>query len=537
MTTTTTASAAPGPVAAPVSGQRAGVILSRFPRYLEAQDPGKRLGAVVAALATGVDVLTRQVQDVRAARRLGQAPAAGDLLALAALHGLGEDRLFVIERRATALQHASSADPLDASALAGLLNVSAEVLDGLVSDRPDELAAALDRATWHSALMTRRRAVVAGAIAAHTRGNATPAGLLVAAAAYTGLQVLGIRHTADRWWHLATCQDTTLVRVPAGQGGQDPPDLTPQPEIIALEENPFRDAGIEPSPKRHAQRTRILRGGLEDVDVTVRVTGVGQRTVRPMVVHLGAGTGIVYEGEVPDGMELAFGSSGQVQLDGTDVTGSAWTFHGAVFADATRALAPDDFVYTDPSGAMPPSTGEPAAGQPSAFAVTAPVPSAFDLPSGLPHGAAGAGPMRLPRGESRWTVLVRTARTAGADGPAAPRPFAGRFDQSVLAAGPGETNEPCLQLGFAWEEREPFALRMLLPQRLSSLDDDVGSVLREPLRRLLDRHRAAGVSLRVEYADPRWLLGEGVVRTMEDDALGVILAGTQLWPDVPAPDG
>ena len=54
---------------------------------------------------------------------------------------------------------------------------------------------------------------------------------------------------------------------------------------------------------------------------------------------------------------------------------------------------------------------------------------------------------------------------------------------------------------------------------------------------LLDRHRAAGVHLRAEYADPRWTLGQGVVRGEAGDALGVVVAGTELWPDgTPQPD-
>lgn len=88
-----------------------------------------------------------------------------------------------------------------------------------------------------------------------------------------------------------------------------------------------------------------------------------------------------------------------------------------------------------------------------------------------------------------------------------------------------------MRLGFEWEEREPFAVRVLLPRRLQVIDDDKGTRLREPLRRLLDRHRAAGVDVRVEYADPRWTLGSGVVRNEVDEAIGTVLSGTELWPD------
>ncbi|WP_380168393.1 hypothetical protein [Jannaschia sp. R86511] len=540
--TTDTTGAAPERVGVPVEGRRAAGILARFPRYLEADDPGKRLGAVVTALATGVDVLTRQVQDVRTAHRVSEAPTTQDLLALASLHGLTDARLALLDLRTGALGDLVGTEPLDTAALAAHLAVPVAALDAAVTAEPEAVAAALARALHHRGLMARRREVVRGVLIAHTRGNGTPSGLLTAAAAYVGLRVGAVRHVADDWWHLATCTESHTVTVPPGPPAPDgtpsppPPDLSPHPDVLALEENPFRHADIEPSPKRHGQRTRVLRGGLDDVSVSVRVLGTGDRTVRPMVVHLGTGTGVAFEGDVPDGAELSFGASGRVSLGGSDVTGSAWSFHGAVFADADQALASDDFSFTEPDGGLPVPGGEPVGGQAGRFAVTAPVASAFDLPSGLPHGAAAVGPLVLPRGESRWTVLTRQARTGGVTGPPAPRPFAGRFDEAVFAADVGETLEPSLQLGFAWEEREPFAVRVLLPQRLSAVDDESGSLLREPLRRLLDRHRAAGVSLRVEYADPRWRLGEGVVRAEEDDALGVVLAGTRLWPDDPPDD-
>lgn len=510
----------------PAGASRAAAVLARFPRYVEAEDPGKRLGAVVAALAAGLDVLTRQVQDVRVAHRVTEAPTPGDLLALAAVHGLGDERLALLDRRDAVLAEAAAQAPLDPAAVAGHLALAADEVAALAADAPDALASALAAALGHGPRTGRRRTAVLEALAAGVRGAGTAGGLLRAAAAYTGLAAGDVVHVPGGWWHLARCEDTTRLRV-AEPGGTR--ELEPVPDVVALEENPFRTADLDPAPKRHGQRTRVLRGGLEDVDVGVRVVGTGTRTVRPVVVHLGSGTGLVYEGSVPDGAELVFAATGRVLLDGADVTGSAWSFAGGVFADAAQVLAADDAVFA--GDGTPPARGRTAT-----FAVATPS-GAFDVPSGLPHGAAAVGPLRLPRGESRWTVLVRTARTAGADGPPVPRPLAGRFDESVLAAGPGEVDVPALQLGFVWEEREPFAVRVLLPGRLAAADDDAGTRLRAPLTRLLDRHRAAGVALRVEYADPRWRLGEGVLRDREDDALGVVLDGTQLWPDDTPPDG
>ena len=83
-----------------------------------------------------------------------------------------------------------------------------------------------------------------------------------------------------------------------------------------------------------------------------------------------------------------------------------------------------------------------------------------------------------------------------------------------------------------------------MPRRFSTVESDDGRLLRERLRVLLDRHRAAGISLRVEYADPRWTLGAGVLRPDGghagvpgglEDPIGIVFAGTELWPDLEPP--
>jgi len=504
---------------------RGSAVLRRFPQHLAASDPGKRFGSVVDALAQELDVVTRQLQDVRTARRIEDGTTRRDLLALASLHALTSPALGLVDRRVDALTAAASEDPIDVEAVAALTGVPQQALEELGPD----LASVAVLATRHSSRTDLHRAVILRVVHAHRVGNATPTALLAAAAAYLGLRVDEVTHSPDSWWHLAQCADTLrlVAPAPADPPPEVAPDLSPTEDVLALEENPFRRADVEPSPKRTGQRTRILRGGLDDVSVTVRVVGAGTHTIRPAVVHLETGRGVVYEGDVPDGVELAFGSTGRVTLDGADVTGSAWSFEGALFADAGQVLPGVDFGYADEAGQTPPETTQPAS-----FVVATPLADAFDDDPAFPHGAAAVGPLRLPRGESRWVSFARVARSGGGAGvPTTPRTVAGRFDASAFAAGPDDPVEPCLDLGFGWEEREPFAVRVLLPRRLARLDDDAGSLLREPLRRLLDRHRAAGVTLRVEYADPRWTLGQGVVRSDEEDALGVVVAGTELWPD------
>ena len=63
-------------------------VLGRFPRHLEADSPGKLIGAVVQALVGDQDVQAADLQAIRRAHRLSDASELFDLLLLAGLHGL-----------------------------------------------------------------------------------------------------------------------------------------------------------------------------------------------------------------------------------------------------------------------------------------------------------------------------------------------------------------------------------------------------------------------------------------------------------------
>ena len=503
---------------------RARAVLDRFPLHVAAADPEKRFSEVVGGLTDALEVLTRQVGEVRRAHRLSEAPTVGDLRSLAGLHGLGDHVWDPLEVRLAGLSDAVGAEAPDAELLARLLGVPEELLSSLDAGDDEPLGDLAGRPARHRPSLELRRDVVRAAVGAHVVGNATATSLLQAAAAYLGFDVDELNHTEDRWWHVATCRDRIRLVTADGES------VAPLPDLVALEENPFRAADIKPTPKKHGQVFRVIRGGIDDILVTVRVVGVGPRTVRPMVVECHAGRGLVFEGSVAEGSELQFEASGRATLDGEDVTGSAWSFHGAVFSSATDPVSSRDFVFA----------GDPADGDRQArFAVTAPLADAFGG-AAFPHGAPTVAALGLPRGVSTWAVFVRVAHTSGPAG-APPRTELGRFDAQVFAeaVGPaGVTAGPAaLELGFAWEEREAFAVRVLLPRRLDVLDDERGTRLRQPLRRLLGRHRAAGVDLRVEYADPRWTLGAGVVREEPDDAIGTVLSGTELWTDgTPQPE-
>jgi hypothetical protein len=428
-------------------------ILGRFPQHLQADDPGKLFASVVDGLAFELDVKSSQLRRVRRSRAIADADEEPDLLLIAGLHGLRRQDFEILRRRLAAVQQAYGA-------------------------RLDHL-----------------RETIRAVVGLHRRGSGTIGALLGAAAAYLRLAVDNVVDADDDFWHVATCSDR----------------LTPSDEldVIALEENPFQPKEIDPSPRRHGERFHTLRSGFDLVPVAVRIVGVEDRTVMPMIVNRDTGRGLVYVQSVPDGEELRFEADGRVTLGGTSAGRLAYAFHGAVFADAD-ARDDRDFAFD----------GE------ATFAVTEPAPDAFEPGAVFPHSEALLPPPTMAVGETRWAFFVRAAHYAG-DGGVLPLPtlVAGVFDASVFEP----AGDAAAKIGFAWQDREPFAATLWVPKRFAELDGENQVPVREVLRLLLDRHRAAGIHVYVKYADDSWGLGVGVLREQGSaEPIGTVVAGTRL---------
>jgi len=458
------------------------LVLSRFPRHLDADAPGKVIGEVVGALATAAEAQIVQVGQIRRARRLGELDQLSDLARVIGIHGFGLAVLDALARRVRG------------------------------TDPPIRYDSWLDVA----------RQIVADLIVLQREESGTIAGVLGAAAAALGLRVSDIDHDPDGYWHLARCADLLAQ-------GDDAEQV-----LLALEENPPRLADLGPSPFAHSARFAVMRQGFDTVPTTVIVRGVANRTAQPMIVNIDEGFGVVTTLAVPDGGVLRFERDGRVELDRASVVRSCFTFLGAVFADAA-ADHPKDFVFADTSG-------DPSAGGVAVYAVTDPVDDRFDATSSLPHSAPLLQPIRLDRRETRFAVFVGVATfgslaasgggTPGAAVEAAPHQWAGEFDRTVFLPETPPSGRPAFEIGFEWDEREAYAVKVWLPMEFQDLDKDDESPIREVVRGQLDRYRAAGVHCYTQYADPRWTLGTGIVRDLEtDSALGVVVAGTETWSD------
>jgi hypothetical protein len=509
---------------------RTQAILDRWPRHLQADDPGKLFGRVVDALAGELDVKSSQLGRTRRAHALGDADETADLFLLAGLHGYRDDDFAVLDLRLAALEHMRTALPAD-DAVAGL-----PTLLGLPADSfppfPAEgagtgpararLAAALAALVSYGSRVEQLRRSIATSVGIHRDGNGTVRALLGAGAAALALEVRELEHTEDRYWHVARCRDTLRLVRPEPPGTSPPQtELEPAEDVLALEENPFQPKEVDPVERRHGDVFRVLRSGLEPVTVTIRVVGLEERTLGPMVINLDTGFGVAFVGSVPDGQELRFESDGRVTLEGASVARSSYAFRGAVFASAGAAHA-TDFVFA------PAAAGSDRA---ATFAVTEPIPDAFEPGAVFPHAEGLLEGAEMSLGESRWAFFVRSAHF-GREAPAAPelaQPVfaAAVFDESVFEPG----TDAAAAVGFAWQEHEPFAATLWIPARFAAFDADGEVPVRERVRLFLDRYRGTGIHIYAKYEDDEWSLGSGLLRDLgATDPRGTVVVGTRLWP-------
>ncbi len=527
-------------------------VLSRFPAHLEAGDPGKMLHHLVTDLAAPLEALAVEVGEIRRAHRLGDAQVLVDALRVAAYLRLARPDFEALAAR---LERAGTLTATLAGAVdAAEREAAAEALCdlwGLAAERPrlalfDPAATSpedADLATAASTLaaaareqLTLGRRVealerrVAEAASIHAGGNGTVSALLRATANALDLDVVGIFHSQDRFWHAATVQDRLpLVRRVANGDGERRETLAPATEVIGLEENPRRRRETGASPRRHGELFTTLRKGFETARLQIRCTGVGDRTLGPMLVNRDQGRGIGFDGRVPDGKTLVVTEEGRALLDGADVTAHCYAWEGACFG-ASDGTADRDFVLA--------GAGTADSDKVATFAKATPA-GALAPGATFPHAGFALPVPGVAVGETRFAFFAGAAHfAAGSESRVAPRPFAGLFDGSVFAAGRDGRNEAAARVELSWLEHEAYAVRVLLPRRFGGFVPEVpeGGESRG-FRRIpeivaagLQRFKPAGVHVRVELADKRWVLDRGVLAgDVEDSPIENVRSGIHLW--------
>ena len=336
-------------------------------------------------------------------------------------------------------------------------------------------------------------------------------------------------HSTDRFWHAAFVRERAPVR----------PDAPTADDIIGMEENPVRreppDTPPPDVPRTNAELFNVYRRGFGRALLQIHVTGIGNRSVGPMLVNRDEGRGIGFVGKVPDGEVLIFDEAGHVTLSGADVTADAFAWKGACFAsNDDDPAAPHDFVFDGP--------GVTDDARRAVFAVATP----FDALDGAFTFPTAGDPLPVPGvgvGKTRFAFFIQEAHFSAVDAsvdpavaiPLSPRTHAGFFDESVFAPPPEADQQPAAKVALSWLEHEAYAVRILLPRRYELYDVAGEPTMSDLIRLALERHRPAGVDLRVDYVDDRWILDVSDVTSADTaDPILSLRGGSVLWGS-PAP--
>lgn len=321
--------------------------------------------------------------------------------------------------------------------------------------------------------------------------------------------------------------------------------LEPAHDVLGIEENPLRREEREQVDTSHGHRWTVLRRGFGETTLRAEVEGLEDRTVGPMLVDRDAGHGFGWFGTVPDGAILSFEEDGDVLLDGEDAGDRAFSWRGAVFANS-REHHVRDFVF--PITSIDDERW-------ARFVVATPS-GALDRDAEYPHDGE---PIELPEvrvGATRMAFFVQVGRLSSREGSpeepvvrrVTPHPFIGFADRSVFAATPDPAGPPggvlppgypvAARVALSWLEHEAYALRVVIPARFRLLDEGAaeGETVADRVGRALERFRPAGVEIRVEHVDDRWILGQGaVVSEAGPDPISLLRGGTVLWPEPEEP--
>jgi hypothetical protein len=552
-------------------------VLLRFPAHLDAARPGKHLPAVVDALVQDLDRLAADLAAVRRSHRLADADTLADLLLLAGLHGLSRTDLDVLfagaARKATllaALQAAiggpAAGRDAAAEALLDLWGIGGPrprlplFATTTGSGAPDldaaarALAAAVQAGIGYLGTVEAARGQVARICQVHAAGNGTVRALLLAAANALDLEIDAARNAAARAALAAqsgTAGFDLAIGADADLGGGDAvfhsrdlfwhatfvrdrrpllPGAPPAVEALGIEENPRRRDTRQNVECTDGQLFEVVRRGFGRELLEIEVAGLAKRTIGPMLVNRDEGHGVGFAGAVPAGGALVFREDGRALLDGADVTSFAYSWQGACFAGAAgpqgQPADPHDFVFDGP--------GVDPRGR-AVFAVATPA-GALDREFTFPHAGLAVAVPGIGIGVTRLAFFVQVAHLGAPGRAVAPRPRIAFADGSVFAASPQAlpgspyAARTAADLHLSWMEHEAYAVRVVIPRRFGLFDPAIA----DRVAAALARFRPAGVEVRVEIADDRWKLGDGVlIDALGVDPISLLQGGTVLSSSPP----
>lgn len=452
----------------PLQG-RALKMLGRFPSFMRLEKPGKVISDVALALGGDLDQAEGRLGRILKARRIEQADEEGDILKLAASLGLVEEDFFLLRR---ALEN------------------------GLFDPVPDSPDPEVQAWTAYDAYLDALRGAVMRTAAVMTDG----CGTLWALAEGACIQLGAVNGGKPSLKHVDSFVVTKgfIHRMKIRFRMPDGADWKELEKLLYIHENPIVDKETELADARQRQRYAVRRGGFFHGRVGLRIVGVADRTVKPLVINLTSREGYGFRGNVPDGKELLISRDGHAYLDGADVSAQCYRVYDGFLDDAQMARIADGdpvhgFSKCDPVGAN---------------ARNIPGPAVVGLPE-LP-------PPRLRHGDSTFRFSVEEGAFDASRFGQAVFSFP---DQAAIDAAP-----PSGKFQAEWREHQAFTVRVLLPPELQSWEAAFlsGGDLASHVARGLERFRPAGVRLEVDFWNDAWVLGESLLEDgTEPDGEGV----------------
>jgi hypothetical protein len=472
----------------PLLAGRSGTILSRFPSFMRAPAPDKVLASAAGTLGADMDEGERLLMRIQRAHRLAVSEEERDVLALAALCDLQAADFFILEQ-------------LRRHGYFGALVPAAP------SDAPPITAQQREQAAYELFLASLKQSV-RRTVGVLLDGCGTLWALLEGTAILLDADRLAADGTPDPTGRTIEHLDDRLVhggfvhRIAVAYRRWDGGKAAEGKGHVYLVENPIVDRSTSDTGRRQRETFRARRSGFFDGPVAVVVTGVGRRTVKPMVLNESGHQGFVFDGALEPGQKLTYSVDGKVLLDSTDVTARTTFFEGGLFADVGTPIS--RFAPSSP----PPSPGQVAD---NAAVVATPMDGLdrnFPRPTLSP--VSPLPPLGLRLGESVWRFSVEEGAFD-----------ASAFDGAVFALPPDPVAlgalPPSGKVQLLWKENEPFAASVLIPADLASLNEahvvegDIPTLVRAGL----ERFRAGGIRLDVSYFDDEWILAKSVLRSLD----------------------
>ncbi|MCP4600663.1 MAG: hypothetical protein GY847_09055 [Proteobacteria bacterium] len=571
---------------------RANKITGRFPAHLEADGPGKQLDAVATAIATPLDTLAGELSEIRRSHRVGHAQTRIDLGRIGGIHGLSSVELGGLYLRADHVKQmtsdlqtaANGGDDVERDRLVGLLlemfqvSLPEPVLETLNPSEadPNKTAMALAQnildGIGRRALIDALRARVVSVSRNHATGNGAIGSLIEGAANALDMDVDvkrnaevktelqernvttlnytisdGLFHNVDRFLHATFARDRFALQLPKFEDQPEPLPMTRVDEIIGLEENPRRRAKRDIHPVKHAQCFAVARRGfvpqLLQIEISAHVpkSGDPRPVVGPMLVNRDQGLGVGFVGTIQPEETLTISETGRMYLSGSDtvdVTGLGYSWTGACFTSKYHAKNDNDFVFE--------GLGRDPETRVATFVMATPA-GALDRDSLFPSGALAVDVPRVGLGMTRYAFFTQWGHITSSEEPSPPAPDRRVTPRtkidftcnetnrgSVFGTSVATENPPAANLTLSWLEQEAYVVRLHLPARFKTLDDDDGATMSGHVLAAIERFRPAGIKVEIVYQDEQWILGEGTIPGTETpDPTSVMLGGTVLGSSPP----